>query len=132
MPPYHGKGGVVYISRTGTSDAQPVGQLSNWSLNMETDKVEVTSFGDANKTFVQGLRDVSGELSGFFNSADDILFDAADSPDGCKIYLYPTTLAPTIFFSGPAWLDASIEVDVNGAVAVTASFAANGAWSRKP
>jgi hypothetical protein len=106
--------------------------LTTWSLDMATDKVETTAFLDTNKTYVQGLRDIKGALSGFWDSATDQLFDASESTDGIKMYLYPSNLAPTVYFYGPAWLDASINVSVNGAVAISGNFVANGAWSRKP
>lgn len=99
---------------------------------MKTDKVEVTAFGDLNKTFVQGLRDISGTISGFWDSADDSLFDASESADGLKLYLYPSSQAPTIYFYGPAWIDADINVGVGDAVKVAANFVANGQWGRKP
>lgn len=130
MARYHGKGGVVYMSTTGTGTATAVVSLSEWTLNKNTDKAEVTSFGDANKTYVQGLPDISGSISGFFDSSDDTLFDAAESPDGVNLYLYPSELAPSIYHCGPAWIDASISVPVSGAATVSASFVANGSWSR--
>jgi len=132
MAKYAGRKGVVYMSTTGSGTAVNVVSLNAWSLNMETDKIEVTAFGDANKTYVQGLKDVTGDISGFWDSADDALFDAADSADGVKVYLYPSSDAPTIYFYGPAWVDASIDVGVNDAVTVSASIAANGSWGRKP
>jgi hypothetical protein len=132
MARYHGKGGVVYMSSTGSGTAINVASLSEWTLNMATDKVEVTAFGDANKTYVQGLKDITGSLSGFWEDSQDALFDGADSSDGVKVYLYPSSLAPTVYFYGPAWVDASINVGVNGAVGITANMVANGSWSRKP
>lgn len=110
----------------------PTVSLSKWTLNMATDKVEVTAFGDANKVYVQGLKDVKGTLSGWWDDTNDALFDAADSADGMKLYLYPASTAATIYFYGPAWLDASIDVAANGAVSVSGNFVANGAWGRKP
>lgn len=132
MPVYHGKSGVVYMSTTGSSAAVNVVYLSDWSVSFATDKVETTAFGDANKTYVQGLKDISGKLSGFFDSATDQLFDAADSTDGVKIYLYPSSNAATVYFYGPAWVDAEISCPVGGAVTISGSFAANGSWGRKP
>lgn len=120
------------MSTSGTTDASPLISMASFSINMETDKIEVTAFGDANKTYVQGLKDVSGDLSGFWDSADDKIFDAADSADGVKMYLYPSSNAPTIYFYGPAWVDASIEVGVTDAINVSGSFSANGSWGRKP
>ena len=132
MARYHGKGGMVYLSTTGSGDATPAVSLSQWSLDRATDKVEVTGFGDLNKTYVQGLPDIKGALSGFFDNSNDALFDGSESADGVKLYLYPSTLAPTHYHYGPAWLDASIEVDVKGAVGVKGSFVAAGSWGRKP
>jgi len=132
MAKYHGKTGVVYMSTTGSGTAVSVAQLNSWELNMGTDTVETTAFGDANKTYVQGLRDLTGKFDGFWNDADDSIFDASESTDGVKMYLYPSNLAPTIYFYGPAWVDASISVGVSAAVTVSANFKANGSWSRKP
>jgi len=130
--PYHGGKAVIYGSATGTGDAIVMISLSSWSLDRSTDKVEVTAFGDTNKVYVQGLPDIKGTLSGYFDSGDDKLFDGADSADGVKLYLYPSSGCPTVYHYGPAWLDASIAADVKGAVTVSASFVANGAWGRKP
>lgn len=120
------------MSSSGTGVAASVASLSQWSLDMPTDRVETTSMLDLNKTYVQGLRDIKGSMTGFWEDSQDALFDASESTDGVKVYLYPSNLAPTVYFYGPAWVDASINVSVNGAVGLTASFAANGQWARKP
>jgi hypothetical protein len=132
MSRYHGAKGVIYLSVTGSGNAIPTVSLSQWSLDRATDKSDVTAFGDTNKVYVQGLPDIKGSIAGWFDSADDALFDGADSSDGVKLYLYPSSLAPTIYHYGPAWLDASIEVDSKGGVGVKGSFVAAGSWGRKP
>jgi len=132
MSRYHGNKGAVYGSTTGSGTAVAPLSLSKWSLNMSTDKVDVTCFGDLNKTYVQGLRDIKGTISGFWDSAEDPLFDGSESTDGVKLYLYPASTAPTVYFYGPAWLDASIDVGANGAISLSGNFVANGAWGRKP
>lgn len=129
----HGKNGAVYVSPNGTGVAVAVLNLSKWSLTRDTDVVPTTSFGDTNKTYVQGLPDLKGTLSGFWDSATDPLYTAGTSLDGVKMYLYPDRLnAPTVYDAGPAWLNTSIDVDVNGAVTVSGSFVANGSWVHKP
>jgi hypothetical protein len=132
MARYAGGKGLVLLSTTASGVAITAVSLSQWTLDRSTDKVEVTAFGDLNKTFVQGLPNIQGTLTGFFDSADDALFDGADSTDGVKLYLYPSSLATTIYHYGTAWLDASISVDVKGACTVTGSFVAAGSWGRKP
>lgn len=130
MSAYPGRRGVVYLSTTGSGSASSVVKLSEWTLNSATDKIEVTAFLDANKTYVQGLKDLQGTLTGFFDDTETKPFSAADSSDGCKIYLYPSSDIPARYWYGPAWLDYSITVPVSGAVGITANFAANGSWGR--
>lgn len=130
MARYAGRKGVVYISTTLAGSASLI-TLAQWTLNKTTDKIDVTSFGDANKVYVQGLPDVAGTLNGFWDHSDTKLFAAADSADGCKLYLYMSSDAATLYFYGPAWLDASIDVGVAAAVSVSANFAAAGSWGQK-
>lgn len=130
MAVYAGRKGVVYLSTSGSGNATSVLKLTTWSLDQSTDKIEVTAFGDTNKTYVQGLKDVKGSFSGFWDDTETKPFTAADSTDGCKMYLYPSGDAPTKYWYGPAWLDVSIETGVAAAVSISGNFAANGAWGR--
>lgn len=128
-----GKGGAVYVSPNGTGVAVSVINLTKWSLDRSTDTIPTTSFGDLNKTYVQGLPDLKGSLSGFWDTATDPLYIAGTSTDGTKMYLYPDRInTPTAYDYGPAWLNTSIDVDVNGAVNMAASFMAAGSWGHKP
>ena len=129
MSAYPGRNGVVYISTTLAGAASNVIKLNKWSLNRSTDKIEITSFSDSNKTYVQGLADVKGTFSGFWDDTETKPFSAAASSTGVNIYLYPSANAPSKFASGTAWMDCSIDVDVNGAATITANFAAAGSWS---
>lgn len=133
MARYHGKEGQVYVSTSGSTVAVPVIALSNWSLSLARDRVDVTAFGDVNKTKVQGLAEVSGSASGFWDDTEDTLFDAADSADGTNMYLYPDAAnAEAKYWYGTAFLDISeIGAAVDGAVPVSVTFEAKGAWDRK-
>lgn len=131
MAKYAGRKGVVYISTSGGGNATTILGLNEWSLNMPTDKYEVTEFGDTNKTYVQGLPDVTGTLSGFWNDTDDNLYDASQSSDGVKMYLYPSADATSKYWYGTAWVDFSITTPQTGPVGVSGSFAAAGAWDQK-
>lgn len=132
MARYHGKSGVVYLSTTGSGTAIAAVSISGWTGDFTTDKVETTSFGDPNKTYVQGLKDIKGTLSGFLDDTGLAVFTAADSADGCKLYLYPSANATGMYWYGPAWLDMSCAVPVGGANTISGNFVANGAWGRKP
>jgi hypothetical protein len=125
---YHGRSGRLYAAISGAGTAVPVASLTNWTLNAATDRVEVTAFGDSNKVYVQGLQDVTGDFSGFWDDTETTLSQAARSADGTKLYLYPSTNAASKYAYGPAWVDVSWDVGVGGAVAISGSFAANGSW----
>lgn len=116
------------MSTTGTGTAVPVPSLNSWTLNFETDTEEVTSFGDTNKTYVQGLPDVSMEFGGFWDESDSTLKTAAASADGAKIYVYPSTNAISKYAYGVAWVNYSLEGGVDGAVTLKGSASANGNW----
>lgn len=132
MARYHGKSGAAYGSTTAAGVAAPLISISGWTLDLSTDKSEVSAFGDPNKVYVQGLKDIKGTLTGFLDDTGLSLFTAADSVDGAKLYLYPSSAAPTMYWYGTAWLDASIAVPSSGPAAITSNFVASGAWGRKP
>lgn len=131
MPRYHGKRGQLYMSTSAGAAASPVAQLSSWTLDMETEKVDVTCFLDANRVYVQGFKNIQGTIGGIWNSADDTLYDASDSADGANFYLYPSIDAIGKYFYGVAWVSASLDTSATGAVTVSGSFAAAGTWGRQ-
>ncbi len=130
MAKYHGRRGVIYMSTTGSGTAVAVVGLNMWSLDMATDKVETSEFGVTNKTYVQGLPDVKGQISGFWDDTTDTPYDASQSADGVKLYLYPASSAATKYWYGPAWIDFNIETAIGDAVKIGASFVANGQWGQ--
>lgn len=130
MARYPGKKGVVYISTSGSGTATNVIALTKWTVDSQTEKLDVTAFMDRNKRYVNGFKDIKGDLSGFWDDTEDKLFSGADSNDGVVMYLYPSADAPSKYFYGPAFLDASIDVDAKGTVNVKANFVAKGDWYR--
>lgn len=130
MAAYAGKKGVVYMATTAAGTASLVVKLNKWSLDQGTDKFEVTSFGDANKTYVQGLKDIKGAISGFLDDTESKPHTGADSTTGIKLYLYPSADAPGVYWYGTAWLDLSVDIPVSGAATISGSFAAASSWGR--
>jgi hypothetical protein len=129
MALHSGRTGVVYLAiEAATGVATSCISLNAWTINRATDKFEVTSFNDTNKTYVQGLPDVQGTIGGFWNDAETKPFGGASSSTGVKLYLYPDSTVPTKYAYGTAWLDASINTPVGGAVTITANFAAAASW----
>lgn len=140
---------MIKTGRFGAIKYDPVGDESphtlvelvstkSWKLSLKTDKINVTCFGDGNKVYVPGLKDVSGSLAGFWNSADFTLFRATDAETPGFLQLIPNTTdsvgSPGIVpnFSGLAYLDADIDCTVEGAPAVSGTFVAAGTWVLEP
>jgi hypothetical protein len=132
MARIHGSKGEVKIDPTGGSTVVTLASINKWSLDMARDRVKVTSFGDLNHVYVQGLPDVKGSITGFWDSSDPTLFDVALGDVAALLELVPSTLEPTFLFTGLAYLDAKIDVDANGAVTTGGSFVAAGPWTREP
>jgi hypothetical protein len=120
---YHGRNGRVYLGvASDTATAEPVPYLATWSINFATDKVEVTAMGDANKVYVAGLPDASGQFAGFHDDATAQTYTAATDGLARKFYLYPNTLNTAKYFFGTILPDFNVEGGVQGAVGITSSW----------
>jgi hypothetical protein len=109
-----------------------VASLNKWSLDQAREKAKVTAFGDLNHQYVQGLPDIKGSLGGWWDETELRIFDVAGGEAPATLKLVPSTITPTYFFTGPAFLDASIEVNSDGGVAISSEFVASGDWTREP
>lgn len=130
MARYPGRNSLLYISTSGAGVASVVLALNAWDFNRETDKIDVTAFNDANKVYVQGLADVQGSFSGFWDDTETKIFTAADSATPVNVYMYPSINKMNSYHYGTAWLSASMKTTVAGAIEVSGSFAAGGSWGR--
>jgi len=124
----HGKNGAIYINGpkgTGTK----VALKTEWTLNLNRDYVDATVFGDTNKTYLAGLKDISGTYAGLMDNAGDLLVNATDSGE-IVTYLYSDDgAAPVLLGSGPALHDSAINCSNTDAVRVSGNFRANGPWT---
>lgn len=102
--------------------AEPVPFLASWSLSATTDKFEVTAFGDANKTYVAGLPDASGEFGGFYDDSTNQTYTAAQDGVARKFYLYPDSTNTSKYWFGTIFPDYSASGEVGGATELTASW----------
>lgn len=108
-----------------TASAEPLPFYASWSISFETEKIDVTAMGDNNKVYVSGLPDASGEFSGFYDDSTNQTYTAAVDGLARKFYLYPNTALTTQYFFGTILPDFSVNAEVNGAVEVSASWAAS-------
>lgn len=127
----YGSHGEILADPTGAVPGVPVAiaSMNAWTLSMARDKADVTAFGDTNKVYVQGLPDLKGTLGGWFDSDESTLFEIAMGTVAALLKLVPSSLVATFFWSGLAWLDASIDVKATGAVSVSGNFVAAANWT---
>lgn len=126
----HGKNGAIYlVAAKGQVGALKVATKNEWTLSLNRDYVDATVFGDVNKTYLTGLKDVSGTFNGILDVSGDLLVNATDS-DAVEIYLYADdTSSPVLVGHGPGLIDAAITASNTDAIRVSGNFRAAGAWT---
>lgn len=135
MPPnqgdkLHGKNGAIYVGGPKDGGGEKAAAKSGWTLNLGRDYVEATVFGDSNKTYLTGLRDISGTWEGFMDVSGDLLTNLS-AEDETDIYLYADDRDgfEVLLAWGPGLFDSSIEGTLNDAVRARGNFRAAGSWS---
>lgn len=126
-----GRYGTVKWDATGLpSPAAPLTVISvnGWKLSLKTDYEDVTCYGDTNKVWIQGMRDIAGSLAGFWNSASTLIVAATASAVPGYLELAPNSTEATFKFGGLAYMDADLDCTVKGAPKLAASFKAAGPW----
>jgi hypothetical protein len=131
MARQHGYKGDVLIDPTGATTYVTVASLNAWTADFSRDRADVTCFNDTTKQYVQGLSDAKGTIAGIWDplTTPTDLFAIAMGDVAVGLKLVPSTLTTTTFFSGMAYLDASINVNANGAITVAGSWAGAGDWT---
>jgi hypothetical protein len=136
MARIHGKHGQVLMDPTATAppvSPDAIADISDFTLDLSTQRVEVTAFGDTNIRRVTGLPDYAGTLGGFWNSATSpALFTVILSGVPAWLRLMPDSLEPTYFFEGLANIDGGIKVSATGAVTFSGKWDAADNWTMAP
>ncbi len=117
-----GRNARVYMGIASGGTAEPVPFLASWSLSATTDKFDVTAFGDANKAYVAGLPDASGEFGGFYDDAPNQTYTAAQDGVARKFYLYPDSTNTAKYWFGTILPDYSVSAEVGGATELSVSW----------
>lgn len=128
-----GRDGLVKWDPAGGATAVALVSIKSFTLSMTVEKIPVTCFQDVNRVYVPGLPDVSGSLSGFWNSDDMSLIEASQLTTPGTLELIPHSNDPSTAtphkFSGLAYMDAELDTDVEGAPALSGTFMAAGPWT---
>ncbi len=128
---YHGKGGKCYVGASSSAAATSIVKLTDWSIDMPKDFADASGMGELQKTYKGGQKDLKIKFSGLWDTADDTLFDAADSDTAVPVYIYPAEGASGKYFYGHAWLDISITGGKGDMVKISANGVADDAWDRQ-
>src|ERR1043166_7924907 len=109
--------GRIYMGiASDTATAEPLPFFASWSMNFNTEKIDVTSMGDTTKVYVAGLPDASGDFKGFYDDATNQPYLAAVDGLPRKFYLYHNTALTTQYWFGTILPDFSVNADVGKAV----------------
>ena len=125
-----GRNGRVYIALTSGGTATPLNFVAKWSVNFKTNKIDVTAMGDTNHVYVNGLPDASGSFSGWYDDGTVQTYTAATDGVARAFYLYPSISNTGQYFWGTVLPDFNIESDVDGAIGMSADFAAASAIAK--
>ena len=127
----HGKNGAIYLNAAkGDGGAVKVLVKNEWSLSLARDYVDATCFGDGNKVYLVGLKDISGTFSGLLDVSGDELVNATDQ-DAIPCYLYADdrTGFEVLIARGLGLFDATITAANNDAIKMTGNFRAADTWT---
>jgi hypothetical protein len=119
-----GRRGRVYLGLTNGAAASPITYVSGWTIDFNTDKLEVTSMDDTNKVYVAGLPDSKGTFTGFFDDATAQAYTAATDGLARNFYLYPDTSMSTQYYFGTILADFSVSTSVNDTIKFSSNWAA--------
>lgn len=108
-----GRNGQVLWDPTGAGTPVEIISLNAWKADFKTEYEDVTCFGDVNRVYIPGMKDAGGDIAGFFNSAELAVFEAAEQDTPGTLKLIPSSTEPTVFWSGPAYMDASIDASLS-------------------
>lgn len=109
-----GRNGQVLWDPTGAGTTPvEILSLNAFVADFKTEFEDVTTFGAVNREYIPGMKDAGGTLAGFFNSAELALFEAAESDIPGFLKLLPSSTEPTVFWSGKAYMDASIDASLS-------------------
>lgn len=126
MARIHGKGGMLYAALASGGTASPIAFLTDWNINFTVDQPEVTAFGDANKIYVSGLPDASGDFSGFYDDASQQLYLAARDGVARAMYLYPNLQTdPSMYWFGNILPDFAVSGGIAAAISIKANWKAS-------
>ena len=125
MARIHGKSGVVYFGIASGAAASPITFLNDWNVNFVLETAEVTAMQDANKIYVAGLPDASGDFAGWYDDATSQTYIGTRDGVARNFYLYPNNVTdPNQYFFGTIFADFSVSGGVAKAIGIKSTWKA--------
>jgi hypothetical protein len=110
---------MIYVS------GSEIAAANAWSINIDTDSVEIPQFADTYKKRVTGMADWSGSVSAWDDRTVKTLHNAATAQASVALLIYPVRTDLTDYYSGNAIFSLGSEGDTGSAVGITADFVGN-------
>jgi len=116
--------------------AAPGGTLTNFvasvSISRNADMLDVTNLGDGDRQFIQGLRNVTAQISGYFDAAattgSDVLISAAFANGSSMTATIVFGTGTTRTYSFSSWVSSyETSLTVDGLIAFSLTLQGTGA-----
>lgn len=126
-----GKKLLVQVSTASGGTFTTIAEMNNASVAVNGENIDVTAFGSSWRSRIQGLKDISLDVSGFYNSTDTNGQSAARNAMVNGTDLYARVLldgTTSNYIQTQAFLGSyDISASVDGAVEVSMSIEGSGA-----
>lgn len=118
----HGKNAELWVN------GSKVAYAVSWSVTVQREKVDVSTFADSWKRMAGGLPQATGAFEGLYDASGyNSMLDAATAGGPVSIDLKATS-GQTVA-SGLAWVEATAQASVTDAVRCSGTFQSSGPWS---
>lgn len=125
MATIHGLNGAVYLQGAG-AEAEVISEAAEWSIDLDFDLDPDPALGDTWETAVQGIKRWSGSVSGNFDNAAEVPYDAFDAAAIRKFYLYPDRGTTGQYYYGTCWPKLSVTGGTGGKATFAAALQGDG------
>jgi hypothetical protein len=126
---FHGKTAKFFIDNAAGSLTDISTGMTDASLPVEADTVEVTGFTDTAKNYVMGLKGSNGSISGNFSTTvDTVLAGIVGSSDTKSFEYYPySTGTGSVAKKGECFVTSyDVKAPVSGAITYSANLIVSG------
>ena len=110
MATIHGRNAIVYLGSGGA--AITLTEAAEFTLNTNAQEVDDPAFGDLWRTKLRGILEWSGSLTGNFDTAQDLAFQASIASTSVRIYIYPDRATAARYYYGSIWAKLSTGMGV--------------------